>query len=122
MVLKPLTEFLELFNKDHKVERLDYYGVCYFTNTTKESLENRLEQYSHAPPLGMMGALCHEAKLENTPQTIVSYKEGCGKWLNTAKGCPFSNAAGLVSEDMTPNERSVIELWDKMVPVYSAVV
>lgn len=65
--------------------------------------------------------LCHEAKEINDPACLVSYQKGCGKWINTAKGCPFSNAGGLVTADMTVNEHRIIDLWKKMVPLYNAV-
>lgn len=65
--------------------------------------------------------LCFEAKENDNPVCLVSYKKGCGRWIDTAKGCPFSSAAGLVSTEMTANESRVIELWKKMVPLYYAV-
>lgn len=63
-----------------------------------------------------------EAKEEEKPSCLVSYEKGCGKWINTAKGCPFSSAGGLFTAEMTANERRVIELWQKMVPLYNAVI
>jgi hypothetical protein len=63
-----------------------------------------------------------EAKESNDPECFVSYKKGCGKWINTAKGCPFSSASGLISDNMTINERRVIELWKKMVNLYNASI
>lgn len=65
--------------------------------------------------------LCVEAKESDEIACIVSYKKGCGRWIDTSKGCPFSSAAGLVSEEMTANETRVIELWKKLVPLYNAV-
>jgi hypothetical protein len=66
--------------------------------------------------------LCIEAKDSNETGCLVSYKKGCGKWINTAKGCPFSNAGGLAVADMTASEHRVIELWRKMATLYSAVI
>lgn len=63
-----------------------------------------------------------EAKETNILKSFVSYKKGCGRWINKAKGCPFSNAGGLVTPEMTANESKIIELWKKMVPLYNAVV
>lgn len=63
-----------------------------------------------------------EAKETNDLKSIVSYKKGCGRWINKAKGCPFSNAGGLVTPEMTASESKIIELWKKMVPLYNAVV
>jgi hypothetical protein len=53
---------------------------------------------------------------------LVSYRKGCGKWIDTLRGCPLSNAEGLISGHMTVNENRVIELWKKMVNLYSVVV
>lgn len=58
---------------------------------------------------------------ENDPYCIVDYSKGCGKWIHTLKGCPFSNASGLVADSMTANEIRIIELWRKMVSLYSAI-
>ena len=66
--------------------------------------------------------LCHEANETEQLVALASYQKGCGRWIHTAKGCPFSCAAGLVSETMTVNEHRVVELWKKMVPLYNAVV
>ena len=66
-------------------------------------------------------SLVFEAKETPHLAEIVSYKKGCGKWINTSVGCPFSNAAGLISTDMTANERKVIELWKKLVRLYNVV-
>jgi hypothetical protein len=63
-----------------------------------------------------------EAKETDEPACLVSYKKGCGKWIDTAKGCPFSSAGGLVTLTMTANEHKVISLWEKMVSLYNAVV
>lgn len=52
---------------------------------------------------------------------FVNLNKGCGRWINTAKGCPFSSAGGLSLPDMTANEHRVIELWKKMVPLYNAL-
>lgn len=65
---------------------------------------------------------CPEAKEIETLSSIVSYRKGCGKWIHKLKGCPFSNAAGLVSSDMTVNEIRIIELWKRMCQLYSAVL
>tara|TARA_Y100000034_G_C6853587_1_gene387546 strand:- start:725 stop:1441 length:717 start_codon:yes stop_codon:yes gene_type:complete len=65
--------------------------------------------------------ICVEAKESDEPSCLVSYKKGCGKWIDTLKGCPFSNAAGLALTTMTINENRVIELWKKMCPLYSVL-
>ena len=66
--------------------------------------------------------ICYEAKEFADPKSIVCYRKGCGRWIDTAKGCPFSNAGGLVTTEMTANEIKIIDLWKKMVPLYHAVV
>lgn len=66
--------------------------------------------------------LCVEAKTSQNIQPIVSYRKGCGKWIDTLKGCPFSNANGLITLDMTPNENRIVELWKKMCTLYSVVI
>lgn len=53
--------------------------------------------------------------------SIVTTNKGCGRWIDTMKGCPFSNAEGLLADDMTVNELRVIGLWRKMVALYSTV-
>jgi hypothetical protein len=65
--------------------------------------------------------ICFEANETNEPKCLVSYKKGCGKWIDTLRGCPFSNAAGLALTTMTVNENRVIELWKKMCSLYSAI-
>ncbi len=61
-----------------------------------------------------------EVKEKYDIHPIASYKKGCGRWINKLKGCPFSNAAGLATEDMTINEFLVIDSWKKMTPLYQA--
>ena len=65
--------------------------------------------------------ICFEAKEADETRCLISYKKGCGKWIDTLRGCPFSNAAGLALTAMTVNENRVIELWKKMCPLYSAL-
>ena len=66
--------------------------------------------------------LCIEAKDSMNLSCFVSCKKGCGRWIDTSKGCPFSSAGGLISEDMTVNETRINNLWKKMVPLYNSVV
>lgn len=53
---------------------------------------------------------------------LTSCKKGCGRWIDTSKGCPFSSANGLISDDMTVNELRINDLWRKMVPLFNSVV
>lgn len=66
--------------------------------------------------------LCIDVKSSEVLFPLVCYKKGCGRWIDTARGCPFSNAGGLITSESTANETRVIELWKKMVPLYHAVV
>jgi hypothetical protein len=66
--------------------------------------------------------LCSEAKETEDIRPIVSYRKGCGKWIDKLKGCPFSNANGLMTADMTSSENRIVELWKKMCTLYSVVV
>lgn len=66
--------------------------------------------------------LFSEAKETNEVRSLVSYQKGCGKWIDTLKGCPFSNASGLMNIDMTLCENRIIELWKKMCSLYSVVI
>ena len=65
--------------------------------------------------------MCQEAKEEGDLRSIVSTNKGCGRWIHTMKGCPFSNADGLLADEMTVNELRVVALWRKMVALYYAV-
>ena len=65
--------------------------------------------------------LCVDAKASSLC-SLVDYRKGCGKWINTAKGCPFSSAGGLMEVDMTANEHRVINLWKKMTTLFNAVM
>lgn len=71
--------------------------------------------------LTISSSICSEAKETEEGRCLVSYKKGCGKWIDTLRGCPFSNAAGLALTTMTVNENRVIELWKKMCTLYSAL-
>lgn len=66
--------------------------------------------------------LFSEAKETNEIRSLVSCQKGCGKWIDTLKGCPFSNASGLMNIDMTLCENRIIELWKKMCSLYSVVI
>lgn len=63
--------------------------------------------------------LCGEAKDITLP--ITTFRKGCGRWINTSQGCPFSSAAGLMTEDMSVNEAKAIDLWQRMNSLYNAV-
>lgn len=67
-------------------------------------------------------SLCEEAKESQNVRSLVSYKKGCGKWIDKLKGCPFSNANGLMIADMTSCENRIIDLWKRMCTLYSVVI
>lgn len=67
-------------------------------------------------------SLCEEAKESQNIRSLVSYKKGCGKWIDKLKGCPFSNANGLMIADMNACENRIIDLWKRMCTLYSVVV
>jgi hypothetical protein len=67
-------------------------------------------------------SLYSEAKESDEIRSLVSYQKGCGKWIHTLKGCPFSNANGLITIDMTSCENRIVDLWKKMCTLYSVVV
>lgn len=74
------------------------------------------------PNFATENTLCPEAKETTRITPLVSYKKGCGRWINTSKGCPFSCAGGLMSSDMTAAEHRVNDLWRQMVALYNAVM
>lgn len=78
-----------------------------FTGTLKAPAERKL--------------LLPEAKECEEPLAIATYSKGCGKWIDTMRGCPFSNADGLIGDSMTVNELRIVQLWRRMVALFSAV-
>lgn len=88
----------------------------------KPNISNLLDQYFlEENQFKPNATLSIEAKESESPGCFVSYKKGCGKWINTLRGCPLSNAAGLVTPAMTVNENRVIDLWKRMCSLYSAI-
>ena len=124
MALSPLpTEILCLWNGP-----LPFECFCeqawYLKDITQEDVEKRIDDfYLKSDKLSLSpNPFIHDAKNTSELKSIVNYKKGCGKWIHTATGCPFHNAAGLVIDEMTPNERKIIDLWKRMVPLFSAAV
>lgn len=94
------------------------HNVQFLKQLNARELLNKIlleDQIPYAQPL------CSEAKESESVVCLASYRKGCGKWIDTLKGCPFSNAAGLASTEMTVNENRIIELWKKMCSMYSAI-
>ncbi len=109
---------LSLFNK------INFYineNIVFLKN---KNIKNIIDEYflEEKTPSMSSETICFEAKELEIPCSLVSYKKGCGRWIDTSKGCPFSSAGGLVTLEMTANETRVIELWKKMVPLYHAVI
>jgi hypothetical protein len=65
--------------------------------------------------------LCSEVKTAENPRALVSCTKGCGKWIHTLKGCPFSNVNGLMTTEMNVSEKRVFDLWRQMCYLYSVV-
>lgn len=63
-----------------------------------------------------------EASECNSLSCLVNYKKGCGRWIDSSTGCPFSSAHALITDSMTVNELRVNELWRKMTPLFNSVV
>lgn len=62
-----------------------------------------------------------EAKNNNDEHSLISYFKGCGRWIDTMKGCPLASAGALVSSEMSVNEVRIIELWKEAASFYSAI-
>lgn len=95
--------------------------ACYF-NGPLIDLEEIVNNYFLLNQLNNTNKMLYqEVKTCNKHCSIVSCFKGCGRWINTMKGCPFSGASGMLTENMTINEIKVNDLWRKMVHLYSAV-
>ena len=126
LVIKPLVmtidvldqSLLKIFNSDQHCFDKD---VWFLKQPNIADLLNRyiLEETSIQTS---ENSLYSEAKEIEDIRSIVSYRKGCGKWIDTLKGCPFSNAQGLMTADMTSSENRIVELWKKMCALYSVVV
>ena len=101
----------------------DVWVMKNITQAKVEEMINRcvLENISLADLQQTKVTLIQEAKEFKDMWPLVTYKKGCGKWIHTLKGCPLSNAGGLIAEDMTVNENRIFDLWKRMVALYSAV-
>lgn len=61
-----------------------------------------------------------DAKESIELRKITDYSKGCGIWINTLKGCPFSSVSELMANEMTINEYRIMNLWKKMLALYKA--
>jgi len=99
------------------------YDLWYVKNQTREQIQSMMDEYALGEKVPGNPIWMHkEAKETSDLVPVVSYGKGCGKWIDTMHGCPFSNASGLLAEEVTVNEKRIIELWRKMVSLYSAVL
>ena len=117
------TEMLSTLNKTDYTLLIDD-SVLFSNNLNKDQLSEIWSDYSLTGNLSetvIEKKICYEAKDEESG-CLSNFRKGCGKWIHTMKGCPFSSAGGMIAETMTVNELRIIELWRKMVPLYSAVL
>lgn len=122
MVLKPLTsDYLEIINNNKGLTwDQNGVGICTMSIKDLEDAWNKHVLTGSIPNLQTLN-LITEANETDEPKSLVSYKKGCGKWIHKKIGCPFSSAGGLINEVMTVNEQKIVELWRKMVPLYSSI-
>jgi len=122
MVLKPLpTEIIDVLNnRGELIWDQTGIGLCTMTAKNLEDAWNAYALTGTIPNLQQLSVIV-EAKETEESKSLVSYKKGCGKWIHTKKGCPFASAGGLVDEVMTINEQKIVDLWRKMVPLYSSI-
>lgn len=126
MVIDMLDEkLLELMNNKDNSTSIDN-NIWYFNEVSVLEAKDMMDDIglSDQPLAGKYQpvSLYKEAKESVELSPIVSYIKGCGRWIHTMQGCPFSSASGFITDDMTVNERRIIELWRKMVSLYSVVL
>lgn len=117
------SELLSTFNKTGYTLLIDD-NVCYSNNLNKDQISEIWSEYGLTESFNesvIKQKVCYDAKDEKC-SCLCSFRKGCGRWIHTKKGCPFSSAGGMIAETMTVNELRIIELWRKMVPLYSAVL
>lgn len=121
MFVNPLNDHLhELFNDDMHVHTYDAH--CMFLRYRGTQAFNKaIDDVMLGVSTATESLIAHEAKDHSDPWPIISNYKGCGKWIHTMKGCPFSSATGMTGHDMTCNEWKIIEQWRRMVPLYNAV-
>ncbi len=116
MAVSPLNErTLNSFNSS-------WFGsqASYITDNLSSTLNSLIVYGIEPPSLPINLIKCAKDCEEITD--LVSIDKGVGRWLPTARGCPFSSAGGLYSESITINESKVLDLWRKSVPLYQAIL
>lgn len=125
LVLTPLSMIIDCLSEDliDKMDSTNFWFDEYAWFLRNPNIDSLLDEfYLEGKEVELSKeSLCPQAKQETSLKSLVNYKKGCGRWIDTSKGCPFSSAAGLVSTEMTVNENRIIELWKKMVPLFNAV-
>lgn len=124
LLIHPLTMAVDILSqKLIKLLTMDCWlddDVCYFN---KSNINQTIEDFHLSDwKFPEISDAQIEAKDTKELGCLVSYKKGCGRWIHTSKGCPFSSAGGLISEDMNTNEFRINGLWEKMVSLYNSVV
>jgi hypothetical protein len=125
MVVKPLTMVIDLLNPEDVNGNFDFLydgNVLLLKNQSSLSIENMINEISldGKPTCKLSGnVITKEAREEKELSWLVSYQKGCGDWINTMSGCPFSSAGGHINENQTVNEAKIIELWQRMVFLYN---
>lgn len=122
MVLKPLTkDLLDLFNKEPQfIWDQNNFGFC---SLSINELIKFYNQFMLKDDVSFLktNSITLDAKECDDLSPLISFRKGCGNWINTRKGCPFSSAGGLLGEVMTVNEQEIFDLWQNMVPLYSSI-
>lgn len=118
-------DLINLFNQSQTKLHINR-NIWFINDLEKVVLNDILDEYTLSGSFN--DAICHseilamEAKDTPEPSVFATYNSGCGRWVGTMQGCPFSNASSLVADEVTVNEMRIIELWRKMVSLYSTVL
>jgi len=118
------TDLLNTLNKD--IDLVESQDAWYFNNISIQKINQMLNNHEFHQNWKLGLKICKEPLLcsyakDEAISCLSSLKKGCGRWIDTLKGCPLSNAAEFVSEEMTINEIKIISLWEKMVPMYNSL-
>lgn len=127
LVVKPLIMIIDVLDskllQDMNSQNQIFDKDVWFLK--KQNIQDTLNSYmleSNSMQIQENSLCAGEAMDLEDVAPIVSYSKGCGKWIDTLKGCPFSNATGLMTGNMTANENRIFDLWKKMCSLYSAII
>ncbi len=123
LVLTPLVMATAPLEEEvlHTLNASDLCIDPHFWFLRNQNIQQLIDKHFLDEAISTTDVLSAEAKTAENVHCLVSYKKGCGRWIDTLKGCPFSNAAGLVSSSMTVNENRIVELWKRMCSLYSVI-